>query len=109
MYFFSIAVFLSSFSFAAYNFCRILNYILIGLYVPMPVVKNQRGSRETFLSYSAVKVSSSHIPEIAAPPLQVISGPMDELRRAVAHLFFNGIYLYCLAFLSFFGFCVNKF
>jgi hypothetical protein len=67
--FFSAAVFLSSFSSAANIFCRILSHILIGLYVPMPVVKNQRGFKgdwDTFLSYSAVKVSSSHFPEIAA-------------------------------------------
>ncbi len=32
----------------------------------MPVVKNQRGSRGTFLSYSAVKVSSSCFTKIAA-------------------------------------------
>jgi hypothetical protein len=58
-------------------------HILIGLYVPMPVVKNQRGSRKTFLSYSAVKVSSSHFPEIAAQkvlPLQY--GP--PLSRSLA-------------------------
>jgi hypothetical protein len=50
-----------------------------------------------FLSYSALKVLSQHFPEIAcskynhcsmAPPPQIMSGPMSELWRAIAHLFF---------------------
>jgi hypothetical protein len=54
----STAAFLSPFLSEANNFRRILNHILIGLYIPMPGIKNQRGgSRETFLSYLVLKVS----------------------------------------------------
>ncbi len=65
----------------------------------MPVVKNQRGFWGNFFelfSRKSVKFAFSRnrcavniTTAVWPPPLQIMSGPMGEIRRAVAYLFFN--------------------
>jgi hypothetical protein len=54
-FFFLTAVFCSPFLLAANNFCRILKHILIGFYVPKPVVKNKGGLMGDFFELFDLK------------------------------------------------------
>ncbi len=79
----------------ANKFCQILNHTLIGLYVLKPVVKNQGGLMGDFFELFGLKrVKSAFSQNWCAVNITtevlVMSGPMGELRRAVAHLFING-------------------